>query len=134
MTDMTERGQGTVARYAPKIAENWRGIAGNIYARMRRKTNGGYVCFSDYEALAARLAEVEAERDALETAREMLGGFWAKDNARAEAAEAEVARLRTAAGAAGVLLDAVNKDGLTVFPQHMREALRAISPAEGNTA
>ncbi len=44
---------------------------------------------AEAEAAAARLAEVEAERDALETAREMLGGFWAKDNARAEAAEAE---------------------------------------------
>lgn len=48
---------------------------------------------AEAEADAARLAEVEAERDALETAREMLGGFWAKDNARAEAAEAERDRL-----------------------------------------
>ena len=51
-----------VARYAPETAEDWRGMAGGIYARMRRETNGGYVSFADYEALATRNAELEAER------------------------------------------------------------------------
>ena len=42
------------------------------------------------------LRALSAERDALIEARDMLGGWWEKEKSRAEAAEAENARLREA--------------------------------------
>jgi len=112
MTDMTKQVQETVAQALAELRDLTRCRCHPAY-RDRGLHDPACNCDSTdaVEALAARLAEVEAERDALETAREMLGGFWAKDNARAEAAEAEVARLRTAAGAAGVLLGDDNPGG-----------------------
>ena len=78
-----------VARYAPATAEDWRGMAGGIRATMRRETNGGYVNFADYEALAARLAGVEAERDAT-VAEERA--FWVQQsNALVDQVEAAAA-------------------------------------------
>ncbi len=88
---MTDISPEKVARYSPTTAEDWRGMAGGIYAKMRRETNGDYVSFSDYEALAARLAEAEAELSS--------GSFYKEADAdwiikRAEAAEAERDALR----------------------------------------
>jgi hypothetical protein len=58
------------------------------------------VRYEDYVALAAsldeckaRLCEVEVERDALITGRDMLGNMWANAKSRAEAAEAKLAEL-----------------------------------------
>lgn len=57
------------------------------------------------EAIAARLAEVEVERDDLQALNRENMRQWAAAIDRAEAAEAEIARLKTPEGAAGVLLD-----------------------------
>lgn len=79
------------------------------------------------------LAELRAERDALETAREMLGGFWAKDNARAEAAEAALARLREEQDAmvGAVIEEAARIGGQTgsLMSWERRDAIRALRPA-----
>lgn len=45
-------------------------------------------------ALLAQNAALRAERDAVVTARDTMGNLWAQEKARAEAAEAEVERLR----------------------------------------
>jgi hypothetical protein len=50
---------------------------------------GEWVRYSDYATLSA-------ERDALIHGRDMMGRLWEKEKARAEAAEAEVSRLREA--------------------------------------
>jgi len=77
-------------------------------ARLRAKSNhpeSDYAEAADMlEALAARLAEVEALLKMAEAHTLLNSTIAAVNLSRAEAAEAEIARLRTAAGAAGVLL------------------------------
>lgn len=94
------------------------------------------------EALAARLAEVEAERDAALKREHDANVAAMGHQRRAEAAEAEVARLSSAAGAAGVLLDklppehqcwAVMQDGIEDgldVGDIMRAALRVLANKE----
>jgi hypothetical protein len=77
------------------------------------------------EALAARLAEVEAERD--RQYDENVNRIYQErqQELRAEAAEAEVARLRTAQGAAGVLLENLEAQGVLVRAQLLHPATAA---------
>jgi hypothetical protein len=136
MTDITPE---NVARYSPTTAEDWRGMAGGIYAKMRRETNGDYVNFSDYEALAARLAEVEADRagwiareavassDAVAARRSASNNFakLTAAEARVTTMTAELAEARTVQAAAGVLLKAWPDDLPLMRAQALYDAMRA---------
>lgn len=84
MTDMTERVQETVARLRSETEIASRTEAADLL-----------------EAIAAHLAEVEAQLNAVQRAHVIRVEACIAEEDRAEAAEAERARLRTAAGAAG---------------------------------
>ena len=71
MTDTPDTSPEAVERF--RLDDMW----------MAKDTDGTWVQYSDYAALSA-------EHDALITARDMMGEWWAKEKARAEAAEADL--------------------------------------------
>ncbi len=83
MTDLNLTAPEAVARYTPKVAEDWRGMTA-VFAVMREDAAGLWVRASDYDALAARAAELEVERNGLLTT-------WAESRERHLAAEAQLA-------------------------------------------
>lgn len=77
-------------------------------------------------SLWAALDACQEERDALETAREMLGGFWAKAEAALAAAQARVAELEAE--------EAALKADRDSFMDAANEYMRAAEKAEAERA
>ena len=86
MSDTTERVQETVTRFRQTAYE------------MSPGDQGDWVRFTDYEVLAARLAEVEAERDEWKSDYDLESREVANWTVHAEAAEARIVQMTVAWG------------------------------------
>jgi len=103
--DTTASGAGEIERWSPaRIFAEEASVLGTD--AMGRDPNGDYVEFEDYDTLRAQLEAAEAEkREAWAAVESKAGWEWKK---RAEAAEAEVARL-------GAVLDRIAGYTLSQF-------------------
>jgi hypothetical protein len=127
--DITARVAETVARLRAKSAVG----PGNRIVHMTMDEAADLL-----EALKARLAEVEAMRDAVIEARDMLGNWWATEKARAEAAEAArdrlAARLAEARGKMHDIMCLPEDANIGIARAWASQAYALLTPADAASA